>query len=83
MTELAVTFAPASIKSVGRPVAVGIGAAIAGRATPSIRPMYWIAATRQAPVLPAETVADALPSATSFAATTRDAFGFDRTDCMG
>ena len=45
------------------PPGTGIGVAIAGRLTPLIRPMRSSAAAIVAPVLPAETIADALPVA--------------------
>ncbi len=50
----------------------GIGVAIAGRATPLIRPMRSSADAMVAPVLPADTMADALPSRTASAARTSD-----------
>ena len=50
----------------------GIGVAIAGRATPLIRPRRRSADAIVAPVLPAETMADARPSRTASAARTND-----------
>ena len=49
----------------------GIGVAMAGRLTPLMRPIRRSAAAMVAPVLPAETIADALPSRTASAARTR------------
>ena len=64
--------APASSRTVGVPPGTGIGVAIAGRLTPLIRPMRSSAEAMVAPVLPADTMADALPSRTASAARTSD-----------
>ncbi len=50
----------------------GIGVAMAGRATPRMRPMRNRALAMVAPVLPALTMADARPSRTASAARTSD-----------
>ena len=57
---------------VGLPPGVGIGVAIAGRAMPRMRPMRSSAEPMAAPVLPADTIADARPSRTASAARTSD-----------
>ena len=62
--------APASSRTVGVEPGTGIGVAIAGRLTPLIRPMRSSAAAIVAPVLPAEIIAEALPSRTASAART-------------
>ncbi len=49
----------------------GIGVAMAGRATPWSRPMRNRALAMVAPVLPALTIADAVPSRTASAARTK------------
>src|SRR4051812_17612337 len=67
------TVAPPSTRICGARPGTGIGTAIAGRATPLIRPMRNSAAAMAAPVLPALVIASALPSRTSSAATTTDA----------
>ena len=54
--------------TVGVPPGTGMGVAIAGRATPLIRPMRSRALAIVAPVLPALTMAEACPSRTAFAA---------------
>ena len=50
----------------------GIGVAMAGRATPLMRPMRSRALAMVAPVLPALTMAEALPSRTASAARTSE-----------
>src|ERR1041385_9406643 len=67
------TFAPTSSSSVC-PFELGTMAASAGRLTPSIIPMTTRAEVHAAPVLPADTNACALPSATRFAQTRMDEF---------
>ena len=62
--------APASRSTVGVPPGTGTGVAIAGRATPVMRPMRNNALAIVAPVLPAEIIALALPSRTASAART-------------
>ena len=61
----------------------GIGVAIAGRATPLMRPMRSSALPMVAPVLPALTMADALPSRTASAARTSDESFRRRTPWVG
>jgi len=61
----------------------GIMVAMAGRATPEIRPMRSRALAMTAPVLPALTMAAALPSRTASAARTIDASFLRRTPCKG
>jgi len=63
-------FAPASMSTVGVPPGTGSGVAIAGRATPEMRPIRRSADAIVAPVLPAETIAEARPSLTASAART-------------
>ena len=60
----------------------GIGVAMAGRATPLMRPMRSSALPIVAPVLPALTMAEALPSRTASAARTSDE-SFMRADALG
>ena len=73
------TAAPPSTRICGCEPGTGTGTAIAGRATPLIRPIRRSAAAIVAPVLPALTMASALPSRTSSAHTTTDASFFVRT----
>ena len=75
--------APASSNTVGRAPGTGIGVAIAGRLTPLIRPIRRSADAIAAPVLPADTIADALPSRTASAARTSDESFLRRTPCAG
>ncbi len=76
--------APASSITVGQSRSrSGIGVAIAGRITPGSRPMRSSADAIVAPVLPAETIAIALPSRTASAARTSDASFLRRTPCAG
>src|SRR5690606_14623947 len=56
---------------------------MAGRATPLMRPMRNSAEAMVAPVLPAETMADALPSRTASAARTSDESFIERTLAPG
>ena len=63
------TVAPPSTRICGARPGTGTGTAIAGRATPRMRPMRRSAAAIAAPVLPALTIASALPSRTSSAET--------------
>jgi len=66
-------FAPESSKTLGFDAPnTGSGVAIAGRATPLIRPMRNSAAAIVAPVFPAPTMAQAAPSRTASAARTTD-----------
>ena len=74
-------FAPASSSTVGVSPGTGNGAAIAGRDTPRMRPMRSNALAIVAPVLPALTIAEALPSRTASAARTSDESFFRRTPC--
>ena len=62
--------APASSSTVGVEPGTGIGVATAGRLTPLMRPMRSSAEAIVAPVLPAEIIAEALPSRTASAART-------------
>src|SRR5579875_1192314 len=64
--------APASTMVVGVVPGTGMGVAMAGRATPLSRPMRSRALAMVAPVLPALTMAQALPSRTASAARTND-----------
>jgi hypothetical protein len=64
--------APASSSTVGVLPGTGTGMAIAGRLTPLMRPMRNSAEAIVAPVLPAEIMAEALPSRTASAARTSD-----------
>ena len=61
----------------------GIGVAIAGRATPLMRPMRSRALAIVAPVLPALTIAEARPSRTASAARTSDESFMVRTLLAG
>ena len=63
----------------GRSPGTGMGVAIAGRLTPFMRPIRSSADAIVAPVLPAETIADARPSRTASAARTRVESFFVRT----
>ena len=76
-------FAPASSNTVGWLPGTGTGVAIAGRETPSMRPMRNNALAMVAPVLPAEIIALALPSRTASAARTKVESRLRRTDCAG
>src|ERR687894_1147803 len=64
--------APASSRTVGVEPGTGMGVAIAGRDTPLMRPIRSSAEAIVAPVLPAETIAEALPSRTASAARTSE-----------
>src|SRR5580692_11523905 len=64
--------APASTSTAGVRPSRGSGVAMQGRTTLGSRPMRRSAEAMVAPVLPAETMADALPSRTSSAARTSD-----------
>jgi len=75
--------APASSKIVGVDPGTGIGVAIAGRFTPSMRPMRNSAEAIVAPVLPAEIIALAFPSRTASALRTRVESFFARTAPAG
>jgi len=75
--------APASSKIVGVEPGTGIGVAIAGRFTPSTRPMRNSADAMVAPVLPAEIIALALPSRTASALRTSVESFFFFTDVAG
>ncbi len=75
--------APASSSTVGPEPGTGIGVAIAGRLTPLIRPMRSNAAAIVAPVLPAESIALAVPSRTASAARTRVESFLRRTPWAG
>ncbi len=57
-----------------------MGVAMAGRTTPLSRPIRSRALAMVAPVLPALTMARALPSRTASAARTREESFFRRTD---
>ena len=74
-------FAPASRRTVGVSPGTGSGAAIAGRDTPRMRPMRSSALAIVAPVFPALTIADALPSRTASAARTSDESFLRLTPC--
>src|SRR5579883_3069353 len=73
--------APASTSTAGGPRGRGSGVAMHGRATLGRRPMRSRAAAMVAPVLPALTMADALPSRTSSATRTREESFLRRTAC--
>ena len=75
--------APASSSTVGVDPGTGIGVAIAGRFTPLMRPIRSSAEAIVAPVLPAEIIADALPSRTASAARTSVESFFVRTAAPG
>ena len=75
--------APASSNTVGVEPITGIGVAMAGLATPLMRPIRNRALAIVAPVLPAERNALALPSRTSSAARTNDESFIVRTDFAG
>ena len=77
------TVEPASTRICGWWPGTGTGTAIAGRATPLMRPMRSSAAAIVAPVFPALTIASALPSRTSCAQTRIDASFFARTTVAG
>ena len=77
------TVAPASTRICAPCPGTGIGAAIAGREMPRIRPMRRSAAAIVAPVLPAPTMASALPSFTSCAHCTTEASFLRRTTVAG
>ncbi len=65
------------------PPGTGMGVAIAGRATPGRRPIRSSALAIVAPVLPALTIALALPSRTASAARTSELSFLRRTPCAG
>ncbi|CAB4791331.1 unannotated protein [freshwater metagenome] len=75
--------APASTMTVGARPGFGSGVAMQGRTTPGRRPIRRSAAAIVAPVLPAEIIAEALPSRTSSAARTREESFFLRTPLAG
>src|ERR1700733_14109650 len=75
--------APASTSTAGVRPSRGSGVAMHGRTTPGRRPMRSRAEAMVAPVLPAETMADALPSRTSSAARTREESFLRRTPPAG
>ena len=70
-------------QDVGVAPGTGMGVAIAGRATPSRRPMRSSAAAMPAPVLPALNTAQALPSRTSSSVRTSELSFFVRTALPG
>ena len=71
--------APASSSTVGVVPGAGRSVAIAGRATPRIRPIRRRALAIAAPVLPALTIAEATPSRTASAARIREESFIRRT----
>src|SRR5580658_5049924 len=75
--------APASTRMAGGPSMRGIGVAMQGRATPRRRPIRRRADAIVAPVLPALTMAEALPSRTSSAERTSDESFLRRTPWAG
>ena len=83
MTAVHSAFAPASTRTAGVRPRRGSGVAMQGRTTPGSRPMRSRAAAIVAPVLPAETMADAFPSRTSSAARTREESFLRRTPPAG
>src|SRR5437867_3998069 len=74
------TLAPTSRRTVKR-LRFGTTAAMAGRSTPGSTPITNMAMAMAAPVLPADTKADASPSLTSWAATRRDESRLRRSAC--
>src|ERR1700728_401326 len=75
--------APASTRIAGGPSRRGIGVAMQGRDTPRRRPIRKRAEAIVAPVLPALTMAEALPSRTSSAERTSDESFLRRTPWAG
>src|ERR1700722_18460300 len=75
--------APASTSTAGVRPRRGSGVAMQGRTTPGSRPMRSNADAMVAPVLPADTMAEALPSRTSSATRTREESFFRRTPPAG